>query len=86
MTSAEDLVAALERAPAIEMTHPLFLHYDRAALDAEHNNRAKVKDAIDWCPQAPCPRPPALGAHGLPAARSPGWGQATPIPEPLTRR
>jgi arylformamidase len=31
-----------------EMTHPLFLHYDRAGLDAEYNNRAKVKDALDW--------------------------------------
>src|SRR5207248_3909418 len=26
----------------------VFLHYDRAALDAEYNNRAKVKDAMDW--------------------------------------
>jgi arylformamidase len=26
----------------------VFLHYDRAALDAEYNNRAKVKDAMQW--------------------------------------
>ena len=26
----------------------VFLHYDRAALDAEYNNRAKVKDAMRW--------------------------------------
>jgi len=26
----------------------VFLHYDRAALDAEYNNRAKVKDAMEW--------------------------------------
>ena len=26
----------------------LFRHYDRKALDAEYNNRAKVKDAMDW--------------------------------------
>jgi arylformamidase len=26
----------------------LFLHYDRAALDAEYNNRAKVKNAMQW--------------------------------------
>jgi arylformamidase len=26
----------------------VFLHYDRQALDAEYNNRAKVKDAMDW--------------------------------------
>jgi arylformamidase len=26
----------------------VFLHYDRAALDAEYNNRAKVKDATRW--------------------------------------
>jgi len=25
-----------------------FLHYDRAGLDAEYNNRAKVKDALQW--------------------------------------
>lgn len=27
---------------------PVFLHYDRAALDREYNNRAKVADAPDW--------------------------------------
>ena len=26
----------------------VFLHYDRAALDAEYNNRAKVKNAMQW--------------------------------------
>ena len=26
----------------------VFRHYDRKALDAEYNNRAKVKDALDW--------------------------------------
>jgi len=26
----------------------VFLHYDKKALDAEYNNRAKVKDAMDW--------------------------------------
>ncbi len=26
----------------------VFRHYDRTALDAEYNNRAKVKDAMDW--------------------------------------
>jgi arylformamidase len=26
----------------------VFLHYDRAALDAEYNNRAKVRDAMQW--------------------------------------
>src|SRR2546430_16618264 len=26
----------------------VFLHYDQKALDAEYNNRAKVKDAMDW--------------------------------------
>ena len=26
----------------------VFLHYDRAALDAEYNNRAKVKNALQW--------------------------------------
>ena len=26
----------------------VFLNYDRAALDAEYNNRAKVKDAMQW--------------------------------------
>jgi arylformamidase len=27
---------------------PVFRGYDRAALDAEYDNRAKVKDALDW--------------------------------------
>src|SRR3989442_3961038 len=26
----------------------VFRHYDKTALDAEYNNRAKVKDAMDW--------------------------------------
>ena len=30
------------------MAATVFRHYDRAALDAEYNNRAKVKDAMDW--------------------------------------
>jgi arylformamidase len=30
------------------MTPAIFRHYDRAALDAEYNNRTKVKDAMDW--------------------------------------
>jgi arylformamidase len=30
------------------MTTPVFRHYDQQALDAEYNNRAKVKDALDW--------------------------------------
>jgi arylformamidase len=30
------------------MTRPVFRHYDRAALDAEYNNRAKVKSAMYW--------------------------------------
>jgi len=30
------------------MTQPVFRHYDKAALDAEYNNRVKVKDAMDW--------------------------------------
>ncbi len=30
------------------MARPVFRDYDRAALDAEYNNRAKVKDAADW--------------------------------------
>ena len=30
------------------MTAPVFRQYDRKALDAEYNNRAKVKDAMDW--------------------------------------
>ena len=30
------------------MATPVFRTYDRAALDAEYNNRAKVKDAMDW--------------------------------------
>lgn len=30
------------------MATPVFRTYDRAALDAEYNNRLKVKDAIEW--------------------------------------
>ena len=30
------------------MTTPVFRHYDQQALDAEYNNRTKVKDALDW--------------------------------------
>lgn len=30
------------------MTQPVFRHYDKAALDAEYNNRVKVKNAMDW--------------------------------------
>jgi len=30
------------------MTTAVFRGYDRAALDAEYDNRAKVKQAIDW--------------------------------------
>jgi arylformamidase len=30
------------------MGTPVFRGYDRAALDAEYNNRVKVKDAMDW--------------------------------------
>jgi arylformamidase len=30
------------------MTTALFRNYDRKALDAEYNNRIKVKDALDW--------------------------------------
>ncbi|PYM31690.1 MAG: hypothetical protein DME15_16840 [Candidatus Rokuibacteriota bacterium] len=30
------------------MAQPVFRDYDQAALDAEYNNRAKVKDAADW--------------------------------------
>jgi arylformamidase len=30
------------------MTTAIFRGYDRAALDAEYNNRLKVKDAMDW--------------------------------------
>ena len=30
------------------MSTAIFRGYDRAALDAEYNNRAKVKDALDW--------------------------------------
>jgi arylformamidase len=30
------------------MATPVFRTYDRAALDAEYNNRAKVKDAMEW--------------------------------------
>ena len=30
------------------MTTAIFRNYDRKALDAEYNNRLKVKDALDW--------------------------------------
>jgi len=30
------------------VARPVFRDYDRAALDAEYNNREKVKDAADW--------------------------------------
>jgi arylformamidase len=30
------------------MARPVFRGYDQAALDAEYNNRAKVRDAADW--------------------------------------
>jgi arylformamidase len=30
------------------MSQPVFRQYDKKALDAEYNNRAKVKDAMDW--------------------------------------
>jgi arylformamidase len=30
------------------MGDPVFRHYDQRALDAEYNNRAKVKDAPEW--------------------------------------
>ena len=30
------------------MTTPIFRSYDRKALDAEYNNRLKVKDALEW--------------------------------------
>src|SRR5438093_620938 len=30
------------------MAQPVFRDYDQPALDAEYNNRAKVKDAADW--------------------------------------
>ena len=30
------------------MATPVFRGYDRAALDAEYNNRTKVKDAMEW--------------------------------------
>jgi arylformamidase len=30
------------------MTAPVFRDYDQKALDAEYNNRVKVKDAMDW--------------------------------------
>ena len=33
------------------MSEPLFLHYDRAALDAEYDNRAKVTGAEDYIAQ-----------------------------------
>src|SRR5438477_12148348 len=38
--------AALARRKGGRMS--VFLHYDQKALDAEYNNRAKVKDATDW--------------------------------------
>jgi arylformamidase len=31
-----------------QMARPVFLHYDRAALDAQYNNRAKVADFQSW--------------------------------------
>jgi arylformamidase len=37
---------SLARRKAAAMS--VFLHYDKKALDAEYNNRAKVKDAMDW--------------------------------------
>jgi arylformamidase len=37
----------------------VFRHYDRAALDAEYNNRAKVTDAMDW-----------IGRYGSASARA----------------
>ncbi len=33
------------------MSETLFLHYDRAALDAEYDNRAKVTSAEDYITQ-----------------------------------
>jgi arylformamidase len=30
------------------MTTPVFRDYDQAALDAEYNNRIKVRNAIEW--------------------------------------
>ena len=33
---------------ADRMTTAIFRDYDRTALDAEYNNRLKVKDALDW--------------------------------------
>lgn len=30
------------------MTQPIFREYDKQGLDAEYNNRAKVKDAMTW--------------------------------------
>ena len=30
------------------MAATVFRHYDRTSLDAEYNNRTKVKDAMDW--------------------------------------
>jgi arylformamidase len=30
------------------MSQAVFRHYDKRALDAEYNNRAKVKDAMEW--------------------------------------
>ena len=33
---------------AHRMTTAIFRGYDRTALDAEYNNRIKVKDALDW--------------------------------------
>ncbi|HET7342301.1 MAG TPA: alpha/beta hydrolase [Methylomirabilota bacterium] len=41
------------------MTAPVFRHYDRAALDAEYNNRAKVARALDW-----------IGRYGAESARA----------------
>ena len=34
------------------MATPVFRDYDQAALDAEYNNRAKVKTAVDWLARA----------------------------------
>ena len=41
------------------MATAIFRHYDRAALDAEYNNRTKVKDAMDW-----------IGRYGAESARA----------------
>jgi len=40
------------------MSEPVFRHYDKKQLDAEYNNRAKVKDAMDW-----------IGRYGAESAR-----------------